>query len=429
MNWKKKIKYFLQDKINPYRIEYYKKQNKEKSYKKSLRKEKINIVFVCHRPAIWGYQKTIFEACISDIDFDVTIVAIPNKKELPQAGLLHEVYESEGAEEYFKEYPCRVINGYNYETHEWFDLKELKPDYVFFQTPYNICRPKLYHSKEVNKFARICYVHYGLSMLKDQCVFKEFAKEFFQYCSLIFAETEYHKRSYKDEIIKYNSRFNFNNIFLSGSPVFDNLKPYKDVESSLWRHRNHEYFRIIWTPRWSTGENNCNFLEYKDELFCYAENNNYDFIFRPHPQAFLNYIAEDIMSEADIESLKKDYTNSKNCTLDLSKDYLATLYSSDVLISDPSGIDFEYLLTGKPIIYTKKSDEWANDFAKNVFIAASYVVTNWDELQKTLEMLRNGNDPMKKKRAEIVEKYFYFPENGAGYTIKELIKRDFYGKN
>ena len=75
---------------------------------------------------------------------------------------------------------------------------------------------------------------------------------------------------------------------------------------------------------------------------------------------------------------------------------------------------------------------WRRDsflFAKNVFIAASYVVTNWDELQKTLEMLRNGNDPMKKKRAEIVEKYFYFPENGAGYTIKELIKKDFYGKN
>ena len=308
------------------------------------------------------------------------------------------------------------------------DLRNLNPNYVFFQTPYNICRPPIYNSKEINKFARICYIHYGLSMLKDQCVLKEFAKDFFQYTSLIFAETNYHKNSYTEEIKKYNKKYQFDNIFLSGCPAFDNTEKYINSESKIWKHTTGE-FRIIWTPRWCTNEDNCNFQEYKDWLFDYAEKTKCDFVFRPHPQAFLNYIAEGILTEKELAEMKQKYKESEYCSLDTNKNYLETLYSSDVLVTDPSGINFEYLLTGKPLIYTKKSDEWANDFAKRVIIDSSYIVHNQEELKQTLDMLKSGNDPLKEKRQEIIKSEFYIPEKGAGYTIKELIKKDFYGKN
>ena len=429
MKIRRKIKNFFKKHISALKVEHYKKQNQLKNYYQALKGAKINVVFVCHRPAVWGYQKTIFEAMVKDKQFNISIVAIPNKKQVPGLYLNHEIYETEGAEEFFKDFPCKVVNGYNYETKEWFDLKSLNPHYVFFQQPYNVCRPAIYHSKEVNKFARICYIHYGLSMLGEHDVLKEFAYDFFQYTSLIFAETPYHQQTYIREISRHNRFFKFKNIFLTGCPAFDNLEQYKNSESPLWKHKNPKKLRIIWTPRWCTSERNCNFIEYKDKLFDYCEEKGYDFIFRPHPQAFLNYIDEGIMTEQDIESLKHRYNTSKNSHLDLSKPYLTALYSSDFLITDPSGILVEYILTEKPIIYTKKSNDWANNWAWKVMVETSYNVTSWQELQSTIEMLKNGNDPLKEKRQEIIKNEFYIPKEGAGYIIKELIKQDFMTKS
>mgnify|MGYP004534081803 FL=1 len=44
-------------------------------------------------------------------------------------------------------------------------------------------------------------------------------------------------------------------------------------------------------------------------------------------------------------------------------------------------------------------------------------------------MLKSGEDPLYEKRKHIINNVFYINPKGAGYTIKELIKEDFYGKN
>lgn len=63
---------------------------------KELKHEKINVVFVCHRPAVWESLHSVYDALKKDEKFNVSIVAIPNKKELPKLWLNHEKYESEG---------------------------------------------------------------------------------------------------------------------------------------------------------------------------------------------------------------------------------------------------------------------------------------------------------------------------------------------
>ena len=122
---------------------------------KRINEEKINVVFVCWRPTVWGSLKTVYEHMKRDNCFSVTIVVIPNKKELPKIGWEHEIYESEGGEEFWKGED--VIYGYNSRTKECYDLEQLKPDYVFFQQPYNGQRPYLYKSKIVSRYAKICY--------------------------------------------------------------------------------------------------------------------------------------------------------------------------------------------------------------------------------------------------------------------------------
>ena len=100
-----------------------------------------------------------------------------------------------------------------------------------------------------------------------------------------------------------------------------------------------------------------------------------------------------------------------------------TYEDTDVLISDRSSVIPLFFLTGKPIIYCHKKDCY-NDLSRRI-AQGFYWVKNWDELRQTLEMLKQGQDPMKEKRQEIIKKEFYIPKTGAGCTIKELIKKGF----
>lgn len=120
---------------------------------KKLLKEKIRVLFICHRPEVWNSLKTVYKAFHDDPAFETLIIAIPNKKQLPEGGLNHEVYESEGAEDYWESYDC--VCGYNYENGQWIDPRDLCPDYVFFQQPYNITRSAKYKSWIVSKYAKL----------------------------------------------------------------------------------------------------------------------------------------------------------------------------------------------------------------------------------------------------------------------------------
>ena len=394
--------------------------------KKILLNEKINIVFVCHRPNIWGSLKTIFEACSNDEQFNVTIVAIPNKKQLSGSGLAHEIYESEGAEEFFKNFPCKVINGYDYQTKKWFDLKSLKPDYLFFQQPYNITRTKQYQSHKIAKYTKLLYVHYAANFIGNGVFESTYPRDFIKDLNCIFMQDINDKKLVEKHIKEINPKIK---TILSGFPRYDEITQLINTDSPNWNlPRTKEIKRIIWTPRWSTTEGNCHFFDYKDFLIEYAEENkDIDFIFRPHPQMFLELAATGELPADKAEEYKKRYDSCNNAKIDTQKEYLTTFYSSDILITDISSIVAEYFLTGKPVIYCHRVNHF-NEFSAKI-AEGFYWVHNWNELKQTIEMLKSGEDPLYEKRQQIIKDNFYINPDGAGYTIKEIIKKDFYGKN
>lgn len=397
-------------------------QNIELRFKlKKLNNEKINVVFVCHRPAVWGSLKTVYEAMKADESFNVKIVTIPNKKQLPDLGLNHEVYESEGAEVFWKGED--VISGYNYETKEWIDLKVLNPDYVCFQQPYNVCRPNVLNSNQVSKYAKIFYVAYASNFIGTGILEETSPADYVKNISLMFNQNHMDYDLLKNYFNEIGN--NFTKQFLTGFPRYDNLSVYNNCESKVWSlPRSKDNFRVIWTPRWCTNEGNCHFFDYKDNLINYCQQNNtVDFVFRPHPQAFLNWISTKELSEQEANDYKDKYAKLSNANIDDTKEYLTTFYSSDCMITDISSIVAEYFLTGKPIIYCHRKDCF-NDFSRKLS-EGFYWVHNWQELQNTLDMLRTGNDPLKEKRMQLINSCFYIPKEGSGQSIKEIIKKDF----
>ena len=95
------------------------------------------------------------------------------------------------------------------------------------------------------------------------------------------------------------------------------------------------------------------------------------------------------------------------------------------MITDISSIVAEYFLTGKPIIYCHKKDCF-NDFSRKLS-EGFYWVRNWQELERTLQMLKSGDDPLKAKRQELIKSEFQISTAGAGNTIAALIKKDALG--
>lgn len=373
--------------------------------------DKVNILFVCHRPKVWTALSTVYEAFKTDEMFDIKVVSIPVRKCLPDVGFINE-YESEGAEEFWASYDC--INGYDYNTNQWLDLRTLNPDYVFFQQSYNIMRPELYRSWYVSKYAKVCYVAYGYEMMRGSVIEGSHPEDFFQNVSFYFAQDKFNQ----DYMLDYFSRKKnvYSKSILTGYPKFDKIKTIGSINERA-------EFKALWCPRWAEDEGNCNFYDYGERLAeFFMDKDNLSLMFRPHPQMLVNIKADDSRREDRLARIVDALSRSKGCTMDIVDDYLESFKKSDCMIADMTSMMGDYFLTGKPIIYCHKVDcfsEAGKDLSEGF-----YWVNNFDELTETLSMLAAGEDPLFEKRQQIIKTHYYLPEGGAGKAIVQFIRED-----
>lgn len=377
---------------------------------KKLMNEKIKVLFICWRPEVWNSLKSVYESFKKDELFDVIILTIPNKKQLPDKAFSHEEYESEGAEDFWQGFD--VIRGFNYETGEWIDPKTLRPDYVFLQQPYNITRQFYYKSWIISKYAKICYVGYAFYMGNGEIFESSHPIDFMKSTSFFFSFDKRHTNDIRN-YFKNNNNY-YTKIEMTGFPRFDLIKSECSDAGN---------YTALWTPRWSTSENNCFFFEYKNKLLEYCDSNkDFSLIFRPHPQAFREWNFTGEMSMKEEKKYREEYLKRPNACIDENKDYLITFERVDCFITDFTSLIAEYLVTGKPIVYCHRVDCFT-DVGKEI-ADVCYWVHNYEELFNAITMLKKGEDPLKNKRLSIIQKIVYRPKEGAGNTIKRIIKED-----
>lgn len=383
---------------------------------------KIKVVFLCYRPAVWVTYKSIYEECIKDEAFDITIVAIPVREYITNQ------YIDEGAEEYFKKFSCRVINGYDKKNDSWFSLEQLEPDYVFYLQPYNLMLPSIYNTSVVRNYAKICYSPYGVQVIGEYVEESVYPQDFMCDLSYLFMDDGTRIKWIVDKISKEGILLK-DKVLFYGYPRYDNLDDYRAIDSISWKYnRCEERYRIIWTPRWATEEGNCNFFDYKDLILEYAQQrtNDVEVLFRPHPEMWKNFTYKSKeMSVEEQEKYKNKYYLVDNAAIDTQQDYMNTFFTSDVLLTDASSIMMDYLFTGKPIIYCHKEKDIFTQIGWDIYNVC-YIANNWEEVQNILDKLRLGNDPLLEKRKELINRFVNKNSKTAGYYIKECLKRDFY---
>lgn len=153
----------------------------------------------------------------------------------------------------------------------------------------------------------------------------------------VFAAGPYQKK----ELVAENKVYDLKDrkIFECGYPLFDDML--KDYEKSKKMKKDGEKKTIMIAPSWQKD----NIIDLcLDKILKVLDGKNYNVIVRPHPQQVRH------MKEY-FNKMKEKYNDSENITIQTDFSNTSSVFDADLLISDWSGISFEYAFTTKrPVI-------------------------------------------------------------------------------
>ena len=193
-----------------------------------------------------------------------------------------------------------------------------------------------------------------------------------------------------------------------------------------WGRSDGKLSKILWIPRWTTDEQSDNtsssFFKCKDAILNFAKTHpNSNIIIRPHPSAFTNYVHCGKMTEEEVAFYKQTIEDLPNTTLDNKPSYLPAVDEADIMIADCSSIVIEFFARKKPIIYTGSQSEMSQ-YIKCISDTFYYAST-WNEIEKIILELQNGNDPKKAQREAAVKRFMKDHGHAGEKIVQELLKK------
>ncbi len=375
--------------------------------------KKIRVLFICQMPQLWNKMSDVYFEMLEDSRIEVSVLVVPDISVAKE--------NQEESIRFFKNIKGNVIHART--GSGWYPIRDLNPDYVFYQRPYDAYLPDEYRSTCVAGYARVCYIPYAYACTKpvEHSCYNPY---FFENVYMFFAENEYARRLIinRDKEL-YAKRLK--NAYYLGYPALDNIRKSKEVRCRFWEKDDQSY-KILWCPRWTTDVNlgASNFFEYKDFFIQWVQKNeSSSVVFRPHPMMFSNFEKTGEMSKEEAKQYLSHYMEHGRLMYDDQAEYYTTLWNSDVLVADLTTVMIEYLVTRKPIVYCVSDIEY-NDFRKRI-IGGCYCVHNGQELSDTLEMLAKGEDPLREERNRTAD-YLLKGKEDAAKSIVKKIKTDFY---
>lgn len=386
----------------------------------------IKVVFIFQMPALWSKQSGIYEEMRRRGNIEITILAVPEYDIRTQT---HNLEENVAYEYAIKHNLSVAINAL--EPNGWKDLREIQPDYVFYQRPYEEYLPEVYRAKEVCAYAKTCYVPYAYFLTTSGEMRLDYGRGFTRNIYMNFVTSKDAEQKVRNKFW-ITHKLGTKKIEYLGAPILEAIfkRKQNNAEMSVWKDWGckQEQFKILWTPRWTMDEKigGSHYFDYDDNFVeLLKENKDMFLAFRPHPLAFANYIREGLMSESEIENLEKMYKESHNMVIDHRARYMDTFWESDLLVTDISSMAVEYFITGKPIIMCDTKLALSSMFEE--LISCMYWAKNWSEVEKIIFNIKQGNDFLKNKREKAVRK-LYEENSNSSERIVEFIEKDFYKK-
>ena len=418
-SFQKKIIYVIKQRITKEDIiTFIKLKRLKKREKKS--DSPICVVFLLQMPEVWGKQKSIYYEMKKDKRIHTVILAIPKfdiQKESCEIGR-NEAYDFAVNERLSEIVRADTTEGL-------VDLKTLKPDYVFYQRPYEAYLPEGYRSNNVVAYAKTCYVPYAIFATLEGEMIREYERGFARNIYMNFVSSNELEGLLKRKFF-LTTKLGLRKFKYFGIPILENILKFSSQQEKdkVWEEWGCTLpkLKVLWTPRWTTDEKlgGSHFFQYNQKICQFAIKNNEFFLaVRPHPLAFANYIREGLMTEKEVEIFKDELKANPNTVLDNRKEYIDTFWGTDVLITDISSMLLEFFVTGKPIIFCGTNIKLNALYSE--IVDATYRCETWDEIETVLRKLQRGEDKLKEKRQYLIKKLFGELEYTSHRIVEEIV--------
>lgn len=204
-----------------------------------------------------------------------------------------------------------------------------------------------------------------------------------------------------------------------GCPYLDTLN---DKIQSIQKEENHN-FTVLVSPSW--GKSSL-LTKYGEKLLDPLVKTGWNIIIRPHPQSK--------KSEPEIlKRLEEIYKNCTNVSWDYERDNIYSMKKSDIMISDFSGIIYDYtFLCDKPVIYVNANldlrpyDAYDIDGGKNIWqfktlkeIGIELDDSNFENIESIIKNATDSADLAEKRKK--VKQEAWMHQSEAGKNIVEFM--------
>lgn len=186
---------------------------------------------------------------------------------------------------------------------------------------------QLKRSKNVKHYAHILHAP------SDATMYRLFGIDYFD---SILLSGDYQKEDIR--LLEKQRELKQKELVVVGCPYLDTLK---QKMNSIPQEENHK-FTVLVSPSWGPS---ALLTKYGEKLLDPLVATGWNIIVRPHPQSK--------KSEAEmLERLTQKYKDTQNLTWDYERDNIYSMKKSDIMISDFSGIIYDYtFLCDKPVMY------------------------------------------------------------------------------
>ncbi len=377
--------------------------------------ELIKILFVITDSSQWKLCG-LYESLKQTGFFEVSVLICPI---ISERGESHMRRMYKRCVDYFKKIEVDYFLAYNIENNSFNDISFIKPDIVYYITPF----PNYRYGPEAFHDALLIYSPYFF--VGTTFTWNLGGDLFYSKLWKYFIECEANRK----EVCKYSIIKGMNSV-VTGYPSCDLLCSRKNLDYSEWRYGESNRKRVIWSPHHSIPgvhyENFSTFLSYYDNMLNMAEKykNEIEIVFKPHPLLKYALYQHPQWGKIRTDAYYEKWFMGENISLQ-EDDYIELFRTSDAILNDSNSFMIEYLYTQKPALYLDNGKRLS--FSNEVGLAAynaHYHAGSFKEIESfLLRVVLGGKDEMKKQRKDFFDKYL-LPPNGKTVTeniLSEII--------
>jgi hypothetical protein len=389
----------------------------------------IKVVFLTFYFEAWDAFDAIYKQMKEDTRFDPVVISMPRKltgyekfrdeelvsSYLDSLGIEHERFE-------FKKSKDGLAR-----------LRELAPDYLFLNYPWQRNYKKNYQIEKLIEFTKVCYVPYFSTSLVDEpgvegVALHQYTQPTHELAHMVFLQDA-------DTKDAFDANGRKDHAFLTGTPKIDALLEAKDKVKPLWPidrtlTDGTKPLRVIWAPHHSYGPSWLNFghfINQKDLMLDFARNNpEIDIVLRPHPFLFGTLTGRDLMTPEELASWRADWDALPNTFTDIDGLFTSLALASDAMITDGVSFIAEYpLVTHKSVIFWEKADHWKFSPLGKIAQETAHTVSSMAEVIQALELTRSGKLSSKQAEVDVLIKAVRPVKTTAAKAIVSLVLNDY----